>query len=73
MDPGSTNYQIQDQQIYWARFRVLMKDAGLQIGAMERIQALLQEILQCERNYEMQLRRVGSVRKDITKAKDLNQ
>lgn len=34
---------------------------------MERLQALLQEILQCERNYETQLRRVGSIRKDINK------
>ena len=34
---------------------------------MERLKVLLQEILQCERSYETQLRRVGSIRKEISK------
>lgn len=60
------SYNPNSQQ-FWARFKCLTSDSNLQIVAMERLQALLQEILQCERNYETQLRRVGSIRKDISK------
>jgi len=45
----------------------MLNDANLQTIALERLQALLQEILQCERNYEKQLRRIAIFKKEITK------
>jgi len=48
-----------------AKYKILQGDCRSQMGALEKLQVIVSEILQCEKSYEISLRRIGMHKHDI--------